>query len=289
MKRKATVILRDAGNIYIRNRISRSAAELSYFLTLSVFPFLICLNAMLASLNITESSLISMGRGIIPSEALEVIGNYFEYISRNDSTLLLLAGLFVMATSSSAAFRSIMNIMADIQGKSRFSGIFGTLFSFVMSIVFLAVIYLSGLIIVTGGWFLTVLDEHFGIGGLLVIWWWVRFVILFLILYAIIYGIYVISAPKERPRKARTPGAFLAALLLVGVSVIFSWFINMSVNYTLVYGSLASLIILMVWLYLCGTILILGNVFNILFHKYRRKKHRGKNEKEHANQPVPGS
>ncbi len=242
MKRKAAVILRDAGNIYIKKRISRSAAELSYFLTLSVFPFLICLNAMLASLNITESSLISMGRGIIPSEALEVIGNYFAYLSNNDSTLLLVAGLFVMATSSSAAFRSIMNIMADIQGKSRFSGIFGMLFSFVMSLAFLAVIYLSGLIIVTGGWFLTMLDKHFNLGGLPVIWQWVRFVILFLIMYGIIYGIYVISAPRERPRKARMRGAFLAALLLVGVSVIFSWFINLSVNYTLVYGSLASLL-----------------------------------------------
>ena len=38
----------------------------------------------------------------------------------------------------------------------------------------------------------------------------------------------------------------------------FSWFIGMSSRYALVYGSLASLIILLVWLYLCGNILLLG-------------------------------
>ena len=39
-----------------------------------------------------------------------------------------------------------------------------------------------------------------------------------------------------------------------------SWFIGMSSRYALVYGSLASLIILLVWLYLCGNILLLGAV-----------------------------
>lgn len=46
----------------------------------------------------------------------------------------------------------------------------------------------------------------------------------------------------------------------------------MSSRYSLIYGSLASVIILLVWLYLCGNILILGNVFNCVW--YTRKKMR---------------
>ena len=48
--------------------------------------------------------------------------------------------------------------------------------------------------------------------------------------------------------------ALLSALAMVACSVLFSWFIDMSSRYSLVYGSLASLIILLVWLYLCGNI-----------------------------------
>lgn len=51
-----------------------------------------------------------------------------------------------------------------------------------------------------------------------------------------------------------------AALAIVAASVLFSWFIGMSSRYALVYGSLASLIILLVWLYLCGNLLLLGTV-----------------------------
>ena len=54
--------------------------------------------------------------------------------------------------------------------------------------------------------------------------------------------------------------SLLAALAIVAASALFSWFIGMSSRYALVYGSLASLIILLVWLYLCGNILLLGAV-----------------------------
>ena len=40
--------------------------------------------------------------------------------------------------------------------------------------------------------------------------------------------------------------------------------IDFSARYSLVYGSLASMVILMVWLYFCGNILIMGSVLNVL-------------------------
>lgn len=47
----------------------------------------------------------------------------------------------------------------------------------------------------------------------------------------------------------------------------FSWMIGMSARYSLVYGSLASLIVLLVWLYFCGHVLLLGAVAGrVLFH-----------------------
>ena len=61
-------------------------------------------------------------------------------------------------------------------------------------------------------------------------------------------------------RRVVVLASLLAALAIVAASALFSWFIGMSSRYALVYGSLASLIILLVWLYLCGNILLLGAV-----------------------------
>ena len=65
--------------------------------------------------------------------------------------------------------------------------------------------------------------------------------------------------------------SLLAALAMVAASAVFSWFIGMSSRYALVYGSLASMIILLVWLYLCGNILLLGAaVGRVLENRLRR-------------------
>ena len=62
-------------------------------------------------------------------------------------------------------------------------------------------------------------------------------------------------------------------MALVAASILFSWFIGLSSRYALVYGSLASLIIMLVWLYLCGNILILGNVFNYVWYKHKKLRY----------------
>ena len=93
--------------------------------------------------------------------------------------------------------------------------------------------------------------------------------ILFMILLCIIYGVYSISAPREIKKIYRLPGALTAAVVLVAASAIYSRMITVSIRYALLYGSLASFIILMIWLYTCSIILIMGNVFNISLHKSR--------------------
>lgn len=252
-------------NIYLKKKVPRSAAELSYCLTLSFFPLLICINAMLATFNLSEMDIISLGEGIIPGATLKVISEYVDYVGVHFSPAMLAGALALMATTSSAAFRSIMGIMAEIQGEHRYRGFWSTVFSLIYSIMFLAAIYLSCIVVVTGNWFLEFAAEHLGITEFEAgIWRWIRFVILFFILLFIIYGVYRLSAPMEKPRSARLPGAFIATVAMVIASMFFSWTMELSTQYPLVYGSLASIIILMIWLFICGNILIMGNAINYI-------------------------
>ena len=75
--------------------------------------------------------------------------------------------------------------------------------------------------------------------------------------------------PLRREKKVLRLTALLSAGALVACSVLFSWFIDMSSRYSLVYGSLASLIILLVWLYFCGNILLAGAVAGRVWFRRR--------------------
>ncbi|MDR2420746.1 MAG: YihY/virulence factor BrkB family protein [Oscillospiraceae bacterium] len=259
-------VLRRIAEIFIREHVTRSAAALSYCVTISLFPLLLCATAVLGSLNITENELFFSLRDIIPSAAIDVISDFLGYVNGNMTALMTAAGLGVMITSSSSAFRTIMGVMGGIQGEKRFSGLLGHLASFVMSLAFLAAVYASGLVIVTGEWFMGALKEHLALGDITAAWLWMRFLLLFLIMFAMIYAIYKVTAPKAargEPRTRRLPGALAAAALVVAVSAAFSRMISASAKYALVYGSLASVIIMMIWMYACAIILIMGNVFNV--------------------------
>ena len=162
-----------------------------------------------------------------------------------------------------------------------------------LSLLFLLTIYLSVIVIFTGEWFFSLLEQHlprklvelFPLKVLGSLWQWMRYLLLFCFVLLLILIVYRAGTPRGAVRRPVTERhrigrfarmkrilmtlasalllcALLSALALVAFSVLFSWFIDLSSRYSLIYGSLASIIILLVWLYLCGNILLLGAVMN---------------------------
>ncbi len=273
--------------IYTEQRVPRSAAAMAYYFTISIFPVLIVAYAVLSGFNISQANLAKVLTQVIPADAADVIVDFLKYVGGNQSAFMVVVGIVVTLTSSSAAFRSLMRIMADIQGKPRYKGIGTAIYSLVLSLGLLAAIYASGLVIVSGEWLLSFLERSFNI-SLFAIWQWERFAALFIIMLSVIYLIYLSTAPREKTKVRRMPGAAIASVLLVAVSIIFSKLISMSANYPLVYGSLASFIILMFWVYICSIIVVMGNVFNcVVYHQMSAGSAKdGKKEPELPQEPA---
>ncbi|MEG2959537.1 MAG: YihY/virulence factor BrkB family protein, partial [Oscillospiraceae bacterium] len=213
---------------------------------------------------------------VVPKEAAGALTEYLRYITDNQSTAMLIAGITMTLFPASAAFRALMNIMDDIYGRKGYTGIWQVVASVVFSVLFLITIYLSLIVLLTGNWFFHVLEKYLHIINLLGNWQWLKYIILFALVLTFILLVYRLSAPRGKPRPPVLTGGILAAAALVAASMLFSYFIGLSSKYSLVYGSLASVIILLVWLYLCGNILILGNVVNYVW--YTRKKEHYKRE-----------
>lgn len=270
------VFVRDIVDVYFDQRVSRSAAELAYFLILTFFPILICVNAFVGSLHLDSVAIMQTLEQFVPAEAAGALTEYLKYITDNQSTAMLIAGITMTLFPASAAFRALMNIMDDIYGRKGYTGIWQVVASVVFSVLFLVTIYLSLIVLLTGNWFFHVLEKYFHIINLVANWQWLKYIMLFALVLTFILLVYRLSAPRGKPRPPVLTGGILAAGALVAASMLFSYFIGLSSKYSLVYGSLASVIILLVWLYLCGNILILGNVVNYVW--YTRKKQLYKRE-----------
>ncbi|HJB69269.1 MAG TPA: YihY/virulence factor BrkB family protein [Candidatus Flavonifractor avistercoris] len=261
----------EVARLYFGRHVSRSAAALAYFLLLSFFPLLICVNAFIGLLRLDVGAVLDAAAAILPRETLGILADYMGYITTNQSPALLLAGAGMTLFSASAAFRTLMRVMEELYGRGGYRGVKRIAASMAFSVLFLLTVYLAVAVLFTGEWLFSWLAGRLELPEEAMPWeWqWFRFLLLFLLVLLFVLLTYRMAAPRGEPRPPVLSGAFLAAGALVAATALFSWFIGLSARYSLVYGSLASVIILLVWLYLCGNILILGDVFNCVWYRRR--------------------
>ena len=257
----------ETANVYLGVGAPRSAAALSYFLILTLFPLLVCVNYFIGLFHLDLENLLQSLDQILPSDVLAVLTDYLGYAADSQSRPLLLASLFTILVSASAGLRTLLATMDSLHGTKKVSAFRRVLASVLLSALFLMTIYLSVVVIFTGEWFFWLLEKRLPrhlaamVPPLSGLWRWMRYLLLFCFVLLLVLMVYRAGTPRHvMGKRVLLLSSLLTAAAIAAASVLFSWFIGMSSRYALVYGSLASLIILLVWLYLCGNILLLGAV-----------------------------
>ena len=127
--------------------------------------------------------------------------------------------------------------------------------------------------IVTGRWVVNLLEAQFTEIPFPKIWVWLRFLILFPLMFLFVQLIYMVTTPTRERKFQKGIGALAASVVIVLASVGFSWIMSQTNRYTLVYGSLASVVVLMIWLFVTGIILIMGNTINVIIDRRKQEKY----------------
>ena len=269
-KNSTLAFLINLAEVFFDRRVTRSAAELSYYLMLTLFTTLIVIIDVIGRLPLNVSMVTSAISDVLPQDTARLLGDYLKYVQLHQSTTMFTGAIITIITAASAAFRGLVSISGEIYGRIAFQGMWGVLFSLVFSVLLVLMIYLSFLMVLTGNWFIHLLRDLFPFIHLPVYWRYVRLVLMFAIAMLFLALLYWLTGPKGLARPPVLIGAFLSSLLLTLGVTLFSALITFSSRYSLVYGSLASMIILMVWLYFCGNIVIFGNVFNYVYWRRSR-------------------
>ena len=102
----------DVIEVYLDRRVSRSSAELAYYLLLTLCPLLIMVISAVGWLPLESEMVTAFLKTIVPAQSFELISDYVTYVLSRQSIGLFLAGLIMSITASSAAFRSLLSISA---------------------------------------------------------------------------------------------------------------------------------------------------------------------------------
>ena len=280
--KKLIYLLKRVIHYYNVKQIPLASAALCYYMMMTVFPMIICLYTLLGQNYDQALRILEFAEGFLSSDTLDTIRSFLAYVEDNHSLAMAIAGLTVMITSASAAVRSMLVTIGRMQGGLRYTGIMGFVFSVLYSVVFLAATWFAIIVMFSSRNILNLIRRWLPFVEVDVNWHEVKYWMLAIIMFLILWGMYRFSREKGN-RYFTWPGAIFATFGIVGMSLIFSGFIAVSARYSLVYGSLASVILLMYWIYLICQVIYIGAAINVSLRDLKKMSARQRERKENEN------
>ncbi len=247
---------------YFRDQVGRDAAELAYYELFSLFPLIIFLNMVLSTLHLSPDRLTQSLGLMLPPQATDILTTYLDYIQGLDTPFLLYACLVLTVYAVSRAIASLLTSLSQAYGIKR-RGAFSAISSVVCAVLLLGSIFVLLVLAMVSDNLLLWLDQYITVPDLLIsLWGLLRTLVAPLYLFFVVTCLYaVVGYGKYRLTQAM-PGAGFAVVLWYLSTTAFSYYVNHMSRYSLLYGSLAAFMVLMLWLYLTGVVIILGGQLN---------------------------
>ncbi|WP_273128370.1 YihY/virulence factor BrkB family protein [Metabacillus sp. HB246100] len=248
------------------------SAQLSYFFLLSLFPFLIFLITLLGYLPISQEDVLRTIEEFAPGQSMDIINETLAQILNNRNGGLLSFGIIATLWSASNGINAIVrafNKAYDVEESRSFIVARGMAIILTIAMVFVIVVAL--LLPVFGREIGLFIFSNFGFSEqFLTIWNTLRWLVSGAILFIVFTALYFVAPNKRLHIKDGLPGSIAATIGWIVASLAFSYYVGNFANYSATYGSIGGIIVLMIWLYLSGMIIILGGELNALLYKRRK-------------------
>jgi YihY family inner membrane protein len=250
------------------------AAALTYYSVLSIFPALLVLISLLdlAGPSTIQTLLDNLGQ-VAPGSVNQILEGAINNLrqTRGSAGLLALAGLAVALWSASnyiAAFMRASNAIYDVpEGRP----VWKTLpIRIAVTVVVMVLLAASAVAVVATGGLADRIGRLLGLGSAVVtVWDIVKWPVLLLLISFLFALLYWASPNAKQGFRWVTPGGILAVVVWVVASVAFAIYVANFGSYNKTYGSLASVIIFLVWLWLSNTAILLGAELNAELERSR--------------------
>lgn len=254
---------------YDDDGVPEIGAQLTYFLILAIFPFLIFFLSILKFTPLADAGVLEKMLAVLPVETQKILYDLISEILTNSNMTLLSLGALGAIWSSSKGIMSIIkaiNRAFDLEEDRPFFKLRGLSILFTLGLFLILI--LSFTIMVFGEQVFNMIFTSYSWSTLMIFRISKFFIpiIVMTFMFSILYKFSPsIKDGVNIPFWDTLPGSIFASLGLVAFTLIFSFYINNFGNYTKTYGSLGGIIILLIWLYSSSIVVVLGAEISATF------------------------
>ena len=256
---------------YNRHRISIHAAQVAFFIMISFFPFLMFFITLLKHTPISESVLLAVIQELIPGSLSSLVSGWLGESYAASGTVLSITVISAL-WAGSKGFSSIAYELEDIyEREERRSYVSRRLHSILETILFTVMITISLILLVYGNQLIQLFKRYVPFVENLSLLLFLFRSALSLLLFVVYFTFLYYFIPKQHSTiRAEIPGSILAAFLWITFSYLYSFYVDTWGSLTSIYGSLTSIVLLMLWLYFCITFIFLGALLNNYLQTHKK-------------------
>lgn len=272
-------------SIISRNEMLTLPGNIAFFLVLSIIPIilLICFVASLFSISISVTDYI---KGVVPQSVVELLIPFFSKGLTLNIGLFMIIGL-ILASNGPHSIIIASNELYGIKQKNylnrRIKAIFMTII-LVMLIVLIAISLAFGNNILK--WILGMpifVDMASSIYPILA---FLKWPVGFILIFYTVKLIYTMCPDAHIPSAYMSKGAMFTTIGWILATAVYSYYVNNFASYDAFYGSLSSIVILMMWIFFLSYILVVGIAINATTYETLKNKVEKKSRKKIKNTDI---
>ena len=253
----------------IADDVPAIAGELTYKILLAFFPFLIFLMSLIGYLNLDGSFFLSQMLSLFPREIGDVLEKFFSEVVVGGTGTVLSISLLVSVWSASSGFRGVIKGIRKSFGHAEkgnmvrtyvLSVLYVMLFATTLVAMLLLMIFNSAIFrflrrtdVLSGG-----AANLYSVLG--------TFLCMAVMLFSLML-IYKFSIPHKTAFREVLPGALFSVAAWMIISKVFNIYVNNFTRFSRVYGSIAGIFILILWLNIISLTLLIGSEINSVLGK----------------------
>jgi membrane protein len=242
----------------------------AYSSIISLFPALLVVASVLVTVQKSENLIQAISYAVMhvfPPGSAQTVEAYFTSAQQRPIRVLITTSLITLWTGSGVMISWMEGFRNAYQLPKVWGIVKERLIAFGLVIMAGLPLTFATMLVAFGNqiemWAMGRAGHMYG-AYILFLWTVLRWLIAILTSVAVMLLIYHHAVPRTQRWHSVLPGAALATAVWFPATLIFGWYVSRFAAYSLVYGSLATAIVLLVWLYIISVIVLIGAEFNAL-------------------------
>lgn len=242
--------------------VASYASSMAFFFFIALIPLLIILSKLLPLTGISDDQLIRVVTRVTPEIVDVMVVIIVKQAYSSTTGIISISAVVILYATARGMLALLRGLNRIFDVKVRHGGISVIIRAGIYTLLMLLYLILLLLIIVYGESIMIFLVSHIKVLDQVPLLFNFRYLLMMALGVISLMAVYAYVPSERQPFKKQLPGAVFTTVAWVVFSFFFSLFIGSSI-YGTYYGSLAAIVIFMMWLYGCFYILLMGANLNL--------------------------